>query len=959
MRGIVGVRVVLIIAGLMMFLGSVSPPAAAFIPALAPYAEAGGGIPNDVAIDGNYAYVAAASALVILDISTPSDPQVVGSVALPGIVKGVALYGECAFVACDMDGLRVVDVSDPAHPTEVAHLDMTARSVTVHTWYAYVACGTDGLTIVNIGTPTAPVVEGHLALPGYSSQVAVMVNYAYVAAGTSGMRRVDITDKANPLESGYYNIGGYNHLGVAASGQYVYAATMGGGLKIILSQPGSISLVKDYAAGQSFTGVACSAGVVYATTYFSLRLIDVSDPANPFDISEISLAPGPQRVALYGDYAYVAALHGGVRVISVADTASPEEVGSFDPPGGALGAVSHGNHIYVASAGAGVRVMEVGAGTATQVGSWRTGGWAYGVALGGNYLYLADGSNGLAIANISDAHSPAEVGSIYDAPGEAVAVTVAGGYAYVANNSTGLRVFNVSNPAAPTLAGSCAVTGSAVDVAVSGNYAYVAAGTGGLRIIDISSPTAPTEVAFFYGGALYYTGGVALSGHYAYLADGNRALRILDISDPLHPAQVSLTFMDLVTTNVLDVDVSGRYAYIAGYLGGLRVYDIADPAHPVEVAYGPTFGSSLQKVTASDGFICMSVYGWGVYVFTPPPGNVSGQVREAGTVTNIVGATVKCIGVRVSKQATSNASGIYQITGIPAGTCSVTASAPGYLSQTKAGIVVVAQQTTYVNFNLPASGRLTGQVRDRATSANLAGATVSIYRGAKLITTRTTAFTGIYSYNTDLSTGTYSLIASKNGYVAQAKAKISVTEGQTTYVNFSLDRVCLKGQVRAASNGASLAGATVTAVQGHLKVTATTDRNGIYEIGGLAAGSCTVTAVMAGYVRQTKGNITITDGVITYVNFNLPTSGKLRGQVNDKVAGTPIIGATITARMGGVVRATGTTTSPWGIYDIGSDLPEGTYSLNASATGYIDQGKINITVTAGATTYVNFNLQPQ
>jgi len=186
-------------------------------------------------------------------------------------------------------------------------------------------------------------------------------------------------------------------------------------------------------------------------------------------------------------------------------------------------------------------------------------------------------------------------------------------------------------------------------------------------------------------------------------ADGHYSLRVLDISDPLHPAQVSLTSMSDLDTNPVDVDVYGRYAYIAGYAGGLRVYDIADPAYPVEVAYWGTVGSA-QNVRAADGLICLSVYGWGVYVFTPPPGTVSGQVRDLQTLASIPGATVKCAGLVVSKQATTNASGIYLVAGVPAGTYAVTASAPGYLSRSKAGIAVVAQQTTYVNFNLPPGG---------------------------------------------------------------------------------------------------------------------------------------------------------------------------------------------------------------------------------------------------------------
>ncbi|MFA6726373.1 MAG: C10 family peptidase, partial [Candidatus Cloacimonadaceae bacterium] len=75
----------------------------------------------------------------------------------------------------------------------------------------------------------------------------------------------------------------------------------------------------------------------------------------------------------------------------------------------------------------------------------------------------------------------------------------------------------------------------------------------------------------------------------------------------------------------------------------------------------------------------------------------------AGTVKNqqnapIAGAAVTCENVT----ATTNASGAYSMQ-VPAGTRSVTASAPGYDSVTQNNVIVVTGQTTTVNFILPPS----------------------------------------------------------------------------------------------------------------------------------------------------------------------------------------------------------------------------------------------------------------
>ena len=89
----------------------------------------------------------------------------------------------------------------------------------------------------------------------------------------------------------------------------------------------------------------------------------------------------------------------------------------------------------------------------------------------------------------------------------------------------------------------------------------------------------------------------------------------------------------------------------------------------------------------------------------------------------------------------------------------------------------------------------------------------------------------------------------------------------------------------------------------------------------------------------------VSSGHTTYVNFQLERCPPLKGQITDASNGQPLVGAAVNAYQGDV--------------SIASDLPAGTYSLNAGKAAYLDQGKTGIAVTAGATTYVNFNLQPQ
>ena len=83
-----------------------------------------GGPVYAVALQGNYAYVGVGPRLVILNVSDVAHPVVVGQTdILPGVVEGVAVAGNTAYVADGSSGLRIVDVSNPAAPSEAGFYD--------------------------------------------------------------------------------------------------------------------------------------------------------------------------------------------------------------------------------------------------------------------------------------------------------------------------------------------------------------------------------------------------------------------------------------------------------------------------------------------------------------------------------------------------------------------------------------------------------------------------------------------------------------------------------------------------------------------------------------------------------------------------------------------------------------------------------------------------------------------
>jgi len=602
-----------------------------------------GGLPYAVAVQGNYAYLGVGPRLVVLDISNPANPMVVGQTeVLPHVVRSVAVVGSYAYVAAVHSGLRIINVSDPAAPTEAGSHDMwwVALGVAVAGNYAYVATGESGLRIINVSDPAAPTETGSYDTPEYAWGVAVAGNYAYVAdSWDGGLRIINVSDPAAPTETGSYDTPG-RASGVAVMGNYAYVADWEGLCIINVSDPAAPTETGFYDTPRSAEGVAVAGDYAYvANGSAGLRIFNVSDPAAPSKASSYNTPGSAHGVAVAGSYAYVADGSGGLRIIDVADPTHPIELG-YDTAGDARGVMVAGNYAYVAN-GSGLRIISISDPAApTEAGFYDTPGFAMDVALAGNYAYVADGCRGLRIINVSDPAAPTKTGS-YDTPGSAHGVAVAGNYAYLADYDEGLRIINISNPAAPSEVGFYDTPEIAWGVTVVGNYAYVANGYDGLRIINVSSPAAPTEA-----GSCDTPGfavGVAVAGNYAYVADLERGLRIINVSNPAAPSEVSFYYTRGYAWRVA---VVGNYAYVADDYAGLRIINVSDPAAPSEVGFYDTPGwacgvavvGNYAYVADGDGGLIILRFTGGAEPFTgtispvyPATHTTASSVMQGGT----------------------------------------------------------------------------------------------------------------------------------------------------------------------------------------------------------------------------------------------------------------------------------------------------------------------------------------
>ena len=155
-----------------------------------------------ITIAGNFAYILTDKSLVVVDLQNPLAPKVTAYRPRLAIILAVSrAQFRYAFVV-DGYGLKVLDVTDLAHPKplEPARVALDdARNVYVARTYAYIAAGKNGLGIIDVENPEAPTLDQTFNANNRMNDVNdVKIGmvagsaFAFVADGRNGLRILQI-----------------------------------------------------------------------------------------------------------------------------------------------------------------------------------------------------------------------------------------------------------------------------------------------------------------------------------------------------------------------------------------------------------------------------------------------------------------------------------------------------------------------------------------------------------------------------------------------------------------------------------------------------------------------------------------------------------------------------------------------------------------------------------------------
>lgn len=347
------------------------------------------------------------------DVSNPRRPRRLGSVGTLISAYRITVSGNVAYVAGDEGGLRIIEVSDPTQPQEIAAYipalyEVTRHRIATSGRYVYVPFisipldGFRGVRILDVSDPRRPQEVGRMGgMIAYG--VAVAGDPAYVVDTSTGLRTFDISDRQQPRQLSITNT--VSHLGhiVVENGLPYVAAGWAGFMTVDVNDPRHPRVLGQVKRAEFTWIVALAGDLACVAEIDGLRIIDVSEPRQPRVIGELDTLRPADGIAVSGDLVCLAEREAELRVVDVSEPTRPQEIGRFEVPGAARGVTISGRLAYVAEQdsihsfdGGKLRILDVSnPRQPRQVGVINTAGSAWSVAVVENLAYVADYERGL------------------------------------------------------------------------------------------------------------------------------------------------------------------------------------------------------------------------------------------------------------------------------------------------------------------------------------------------------------------------------------------------------------------------------------------------------------------------------------------------------------------------------------------------------------------------------------
>ena len=572
---------------------------------------------------GDYIFAACGSkGLAIVDVSDRSAPVLVKTLELDPdkqLIHATALdYLDSRLYVADLYfGLRIIDVSNPANPTQAGiyeqtsiytdaegnlasysggHINLRVAEINL-TKYAFVLDQYYGLRVFDVSIDSAPVPVGQFDMRSKQlyGQLSVVVDlavdnrYLYISDATNGITILDLfSNQSAPTtieitKKGQIATPGAAS-GVTLSANTLYVADGNSGLMVVdVTDRAAPTAIFKYESTGAYGVVEMADMVFLADTVDGIARLGKEVAVNLAKTGAFNTPSSADAIFTDGTHAYLLDKNGskeGLTIISISDTGEYFFAGAVATPGNATNVYVADEKAYVADGSAGITIIDIhDQSVPSLAATFKSGGDASDILVHtfDNRAFIADKTYGLVIADVTDQGLLTHKATLYIENAQALAYVEQEQSYLLVVNQEGLYTVDISDPGAPVVAGYIKTKGQAHDVGVKDNFAVVADGENGIVLIDISDPANPAITATHdtpgQSTALF------IQQSYVHVADGTNGLQILGIvaSDPAELVEITGYETPGQASGVwVTGNDSKRYSYLADGRGGFLSFIHSD-----------------------------------------------------------------------------------------------------------------------------------------------------------------------------------------------------------------------------------------------------------------------------------------------------------------------------------------------------------------------------------------------
>lgn len=527
---------------------------------------------TDMNVKMPYAYLSNGDTLIILDISDVYNPVEITNYYNHKLGFAIYLYNDFIISAGDW-GFIVLDVSNVLNPIETAYFNFyfsEIHKIDVFGNVAVLADLNNGLFLVDIKDIFNPILSFQYKDLQECYDFLIKEN-VLICAEKFGAKIFKFSNLLSINEIITYNneICSFYKQGAMAYGKY------GNIMKILdmsdITNPKEIAL---FFSNADISEIIVRGSYAYlANTTEGLKIVDVSNPTYPFEISSLNLQCNLHNIFISDNYLY-AICYPGFKIIDISNPYNPIEVGYF-PNYNISDIFVEGNYAYIVGGFGGFKIIDVSnPNNPIEVRQFSLEGFSFNKVLSQNpyfyfytsigYIYLVEVLN---LDNIIILDKYRYPSSIYD-------IFLSNNNLFVSTFDKDFIIFDLGTPPSFSKANFFKVNGYYGEIFYELPYIYLSC-PNDLKILEYLSSNNLESLSYYQTLGNIYD--MAIKSNFAFLASDKDGIYVYDISNPLNLNQIS--FLNL-EKSFIKIEEYNDFLFVSDF-SSLYIIDIRNLQEPL------------------------------------------------------------------------------------------------------------------------------------------------------------------------------------------------------------------------------------------------------------------------------------------------------------------------------------------------------------------------------------------